>query len=182
MAARTPVLRAGHRRLPRRRGHRRARQGGRHRRARSAAHHARDRQGDHGRAVDGRRARRRGVGQEGRSRLQGLADLLVVEAAARGRGTAAKPAAAAAAKPATAAAKAPPAAATGAAAGPLEVRVPDLGDFKDVEVIEVQVEGGRRGRARDAARHARDREGDDGRAVLRRQARSRSCTSARARA
>jgi len=43
--------------------------------------------------------------------------------------------------PAPAAAKAPPAAAAGATA-PLEVRVPDLGDFKDVEVIEVLVKEG----------------------------------------
>ena len=65
-----------------------------------------------------------------------------------GEGAAAAPAAAAAAPapaaaPAAAAAPAPaPAAAPAAASGPLEVHVPDIGDFKDVIVIEVLVKPG----------------------------------------
>ena len=49
--------------------------------------------------------------------------------------------------------------------GLIEIRVPDIGNYKDVEVIEVGGEGGRqhcRGRHAD---HARNREGDDGRSV-----------------
>lgn len=69
--------------------------------------------------------------------------VLVVEAA----GAAAAPAAAApAAAPATAAAPAPAAAPVAAAApsasGPIEIHVPDIGDFKDVAVIEVFVKPG----------------------------------------
>jgi len=70
--------------------------------------------------------------------------VLVVEAA----GAAAAPAAAApAAAPAAAAAPAPVAAAPVAAAapsasGPIEIHVPDIGDFKDVAVIEVFVKPG----------------------------------------
>ena len=65
-----------------------------------------------------------------------------------GEGAAAAPAAAAAAPapaaaPAAAAAPAPaPAAAPAAASGPMEVHVPDIGDFKDVIVIEVLVKAG----------------------------------------
>ena len=63
--------------------------------------------------------------------------VIVVEAAGAAR-AAAKPAAAV-----TAAAQSAPApAAPPAAATPVEVRVPDLGDFKDVEVIEVLVKEG----------------------------------------
>ena len=51
---------------------------------------------------------------------------------------AAAPAAVAAAAPAAAA----PAAAPAAASGPVELRVPDIGDFKDVTVIEVLVKAG----------------------------------------
>ncbi|PIT77667.1 dihydrolipoyllysine-residue acetyltransferase [Limnohabitans sp. B9-3] len=68
--------------------------------------------------------------------------VLVVEAA----GAAAVPATAApavAAPVAAAAAPAPVAAApAGAASGPIEIRVPDIGDFKDVVVIEVMVKAG----------------------------------------
>uniref|UniRef100_UPI00286F178C dihydrolipoyllysine-residue acetyltransferase n=1 Tax=Limnohabitans sp. TaxID=1907725 RepID=UPI00286F178C len=69
--------------------------------------------------------------------------VLVVEAA----GVAAAPAAASASAPAVAApvaaAPAPVAAAPAAAAsGPIEIRVPDIGDFKDVAVIEVMVKPG----------------------------------------
>ena len=46
-----------------------------------------------------------------------------------------------------------------------EVRVPDIGDFSDVEIVEVQVKAGRHGCRRGAADHARDRQGGDGRAV-----------------
>ena len=74
--------------------------------------------------------------------------VLVVEAA----GTAAAPAAATAAAPANAPSAAPAAPAAtpasvavappAAASGPVEVRVPDIGDFKDVVVIEVFVKPG----------------------------------------
>ncbi len=70
--------------------------------------------------------------------------VLVVEAA----GAAAAPAAASALAPvaaapvAAAAAPAPVAAAPAAASGPIEIRVPDIGDFKDVVVIEVMVKAG----------------------------------------
>lgn len=70
--------------------------------------------------------------------------IAVVESA--DAGAAAAPAAApapAAAAPAPVAAPAPaPAAAASAATGPVEVRVPDIGDFKDVAVIEMLVKVG----------------------------------------
>ncbi|KQW96722.1 dihydrolipoamide acetyltransferase [Massilia sp. Root418] len=70
--------------------------------------------------------------------------LLLLEA--DGAGAAAAPAAAApaAAAPAPAAAAPAPAAAAApaASAGPVEVKVPDIGDFKEVEVIEVMVKVG----------------------------------------
>jgi pyruvate dehydrogenase E2 component (dihydrolipoamide acetyltransferase) len=66
--------------------------------------------------------------------------VLSVEAAAAARKPAKdKPAAAA---PATTAAPPPRPAAAAAAAAPVEVRVPDLGDFRDVEIIEVLVREG----------------------------------------
>ncbi len=66
--------------------------------------------------------------------------VLVVEAA----GAAAAPAAAApaAAAPVAAAVAAPVAAAAPSASGPIEIHVPDIGDFKDVAVIEVFVKPG----------------------------------------
>jgi pyruvate dehydrogenase E2 component (dihydrolipoamide acetyltransferase) len=63
--------------------------------------------------------------------------VLVVEAA----GAAAAPAAASTAAPAPAAVAAAPVAVAGAS-GPIEIRVPDIGDFKDVAVIEVMVKAG----------------------------------------
>src|SRR5690349_8172169 len=71
--------------------------------------------------------------------------LLIVEAdgaaaAPAAAAPAAAPAPAAAAAPAPAAAAAAPAAA--ASSGPVEVKVPDIGDFKEVEVIEVMVKPG----------------------------------------
>jgi pyruvate dehydrogenase E2 component (dihydrolipoamide acetyltransferase) len=70
--------------------------------------------------------------------------LLMVEA--EGGASAAAPAAAApapaAAAPAPAAAAPAPAAAPAASAGPVDVKVPDIGDFKEVEVIEVMVKVG----------------------------------------
>ena len=68
--------------------------------------------------------------------------VLVVEAAGVAAATAAAPAAAAA--PAVPAAAPAPVAApvVAVAAGPVEVRVPDIGDFKDVAVIEVMVKPG----------------------------------------
>jgi len=71
--------------------------------------------------------------------------LLLVEAegAAAAPAAAAPAAAAPAPAPAAAAAPAPEAAAAPAAsAGPVEVKVPDIGDFKEVEVIEVMVKVG----------------------------------------
>jgi len=70
--------------------------------------------------------------------------VLVLEA--EGAGAAAAPAPAPAAAPATAApapaAAAPAPAAAPAASGPVEVKVPDIGDFKDVAVIELLVKPG----------------------------------------
>ena len=72
--------------------------------------------------------------------------MLVLEAANGAAAPASTPAPAPAAKatPAKAAAAAPSAAAPAAApaAGPIEVVVPDIGDFKDVEVIEILVKPG----------------------------------------
>ncbi|HEX7982082.1 MAG TPA: dihydrolipoyllysine-residue acetyltransferase [Duganella sp.] len=70
--------------------------------------------------------------------------LLLLEADGAAAAPAAAPAAAAPAPaPAAAAAPAPaPAAAPAASAGPVEVKVPDIGDFKEVEVIEVMVKAG----------------------------------------
>ncbi|WP_426190122.1 dihydrolipoyllysine-residue acetyltransferase [Massilia sp. DWR3-1-1] len=71
--------------------------------------------------------------------------VLMVEAADAAAAPAAAPAAAAAAAPAAAApavAVAPAAAAPAAAGGIVEVKVPDIGDFKEVEVIELMVKVG----------------------------------------
>jgi len=70
--------------------------------------------------------------------------VLVVEAAGAAAAPAASPAAAVAPASAPAAAAAPVAAAPAAAvaSGPVEVHVPDIGDFKDVAVIEVMVKPG----------------------------------------
>src|SRR5690606_30060518 len=74
---------------------------------------------------------------------------VVVVLEAEGAAAAPAPAAPPAATPATAPAAASPApapavapAAAPAASGPVEVRVPDIGDFKDVAVIEVFVKPG----------------------------------------
>ena len=67
--------------------------------------------------------------------------LLTLEAAGEAAASAAPPPAPAAA-PSPASAPAPVAAAAPAAGGLLEVRVPDIGDFKDVAVIEVLVKPG----------------------------------------
>lgn len=69
--------------------------------------------------------------------------IALVEAAASAAAAAPAPAAATAPAPAPAAPVPPPAAAAPAApAGRIEVRVPDIGDFKDVAVIEVLVKPG----------------------------------------
>ena len=71
--------------------------------------------------------------------------LLEADGAAAAPAAAAPAPAAAAPAPAPAAAAAPapaPAAAPAASAGPVEVKVPDIGDFKEVEVIEVMVKVG----------------------------------------
>jgi len=47
----------------------------------------------------------------------------------------------------------------------IEVKVPDIGDFNDVPVIEVLVRSGRIDQDRTAADHARIGQGDHGRAV-----------------
>jgi pyruvate dehydrogenase E2 component (dihydrolipoamide acetyltransferase) len=69
--------------------------------------------------------------------------VLVVEAAGAAAAPATAPAAAPAAAPVTAAAPvAAPVAAAPVASGPVQVHVPDIGDFKDVAVIEVMVKPG----------------------------------------
>ena len=70
--------------------------------------------------------------------------VLVVEAAGAAAAPAAAPAAVVAAPVAAAApvASAPVAAAASSASGLIEIRVPDIGDFKDVAVIEVMVKAG----------------------------------------
>ena len=50
----------------------------------------------------------------------------------------------------------------------IEVKVPDIGDFKNIPVIEVLVKPGDSVKPRDSARHARVRQGDDGSAGARR--------------
>ncbi len=65
-----------------------------------------------------------------------------------------------------------------AAGGPtIEVRVPDIGDFNDVPVIEVFVKPGDTVKAERPAGHARIRQGDDGRAVAARRRRRRRAAS-----
>ncbi|MDH6165297.1 pyruvate dehydrogenase E2 component (dihydrolipoamide acetyltransferase) [Variovorax boronicumulans] len=68
--------------------------------------------------------------------------VLEAEGAAAAPTPAAAPAPAAAAPAPAAAAPAPVAAAPAAASGPVEVKVPDIGDFKDVAVIELLVKPG----------------------------------------
>lgn len=69
--------------------------------------------------------------------------IVVVEAAGGASAPAPAPAAAPAAAAAPAQASAPaPAPAPAAASGPVEVKVPDIGDFKDVAVIEILVKPG----------------------------------------
>ncbi|RZL63768.1 MAG: dihydrolipoyllysine-residue acetyltransferase [Variovorax sp.] len=68
--------------------------------------------------------------------------VLVVEAEGAAAPAAASAPAAQAAAPAAAAPAAAPVAAPAAASGPIEVKVPDIGDFKDVAVIELLVKPG----------------------------------------
>ncbi|SIQ20500.1 dihydrolipoyllysine-residue acetyltransferase [Pseudacidovorax sp. RU35E] len=71
--------------------------------------------------------------------------VLILEGEGAGAPAAAAPAPAEAAAPAPASQAAPapaPAAAAPAASGPVEIKVPDIGDFKDVAVIEVLVKPG----------------------------------------
>ncbi len=58
-----------------------------------------------------------------------------------------------------------------AGGGTVDVKVPDIGDFKDIPVIEVAGEGRRHGQEGAVAGHARIRQGDDGRSVARRRRR-----------
>jgi pyruvate dehydrogenase E2 component (dihydrolipoamide acetyltransferase) len=111
-----------HRRLQGRSGDRGAGQGRRHGQGRGLTGHPRIRQGDHGRTV------------------AGLAEgslVAVVDSGAAAQAPAAAPAPAPAA-----AAPAPAPAPAAAAAATVEVRVPDIGDFKDVPIIEVLVKVG----------------------------------------
>ena len=68
--------------------------------------------------------------------------VLVVEAAGAAAAPAAAPAAAAPVAAAPAPVAAAPVVAAPAASGPIEIHVPDIGDFKDVAVIEVFVKPG----------------------------------------
>jgi pyruvate dehydrogenase E2 component (dihydrolipoamide acetyltransferase) len=68
--------------------------------------------------------------------------VLLLEAGAAAAVPAAAPAATPAPAPSPVASAAPAAVAPVSSAGPVEVRVPDIGDFKDVEVIEVLVKVG----------------------------------------
>ncbi|MDP3865679.1 MAG: dihydrolipoyllysine-residue acetyltransferase [Rhodoferax sp.] len=68
--------------------------------------------------------------------------ILMLEAAGEAAAAAPTPAAAAAPAASAAAPEAAPAAAPAVASGPVEVRVPDIGDFKDVTVIEIMVKAG----------------------------------------
>ena len=67
--------------------------------------------------------------------------------------------------------------ATGPAVSAVEVRVPDIGDFTDVPIIEILVSPGDTVAVEDPARHARVRQGDDGRPRARSPARSSSSRS-----
>jgi pyruvate dehydrogenase E2 component (dihydrolipoamide acetyltransferase) len=73
---------------------------------------------------------------------QGSVVLMLEVAGAAAAAPAAAPSAPAAPAPAAAPAAAAPVAAAPAATGPVEVRVPDIGDFKDVTVIEMLVKVG----------------------------------------
>ena len=53
----------------------------------------------------------------------------------------------------------------------IEIKVPDIGDFKDIPVIEMLVKPGDIVDEGRLARHARDRQGDDGGALPARRAR-----------
>ncbi len=55
-------------------------------------------------------------------------------------------------------------------ANTVEVKVPDIGDFKDIPIIEVFVKPGDAVKAEDPLIIARVGQGDDGRAVARRPA------------
>jgi len=81
--------------------------------------------------------------QVGSKVKEGSVVLSLESDAAAAPAPASAPAAAPAAAPASAPAPAPaPAAAPAASSGPVEVKVPDIGDFKDVAVIEVLVKPG----------------------------------------
>ena len=88
----------------------------------------------------------------------------------RERGRCPAPAKAEVPKAQEAAPPAAPAAAAPAASGggTVDVKVPDIGDFKDIPVIEIAVKVGDKVEKEQIARHARIRQGHDGRAVARR--------------
>ena len=46
-----------------------------------------------------------------------------------------------------------------------EIRLPDIGDFKDVPIIEIQIKPGQSVRKEERSPDARKRQGDDGRAA-----------------
>ena len=160
---------AGHRRLQGRAGDRGAGQGRRHasrRRIRSSRSSPTRRRWTCRRRAPAR-SRRSSV-KVGDKVSEGTRDRCC-STAARRRG------AAPAAAPQDRRCRAPPAP-TSAPAGVAEVRVPDIGDFKDVPVIEIFVKLGRHGEGRGPARHARVRQGDDGRAGAARRASCRRST------
>ena len=140
---------------------------GRHGQGRAVADHGRVGQGLDGDSVERRPASSRssrsssatrssegsrGAGARGRRRRRGA------------RAAAAAPAPAPAAAPAPA--PAPAAAAPAAGSGPVEVRVPDIGDFKDVAVIEVLVKPGDTVKVEQTPDHGRERQGVDGDPVV----------------
>ena len=59
----------------------------------------------------------------------------------------------------------PAAAPAPAKSGTIDVAIPDIGDFKDVPIIEILVKEGETVDGGSAARHSRIRQGDDGRSV-----------------
>ena len=112
-------------------------------------------------------------GTEGQARRQGLAGLAGAAARCCGQRSRRCPlrrrkatSAKAAATQALRAAAATPAARRRSRDGSIEVVVPDIGDFKDVEVIEVLVEAGRHGGEGAVADHGGKRQGVDGDSVV----------------
>ncbi len=172
-----------HRRLQGSRSHRTAGQARRHGEGRAVA--------DHGRVATRRRWRfRRRMPASSRRLKVKLGDkvgegslVLVLEARARRAAAAAGAAAPAPLRPCQAAAAAAPAAAPRrrSGGGPVDVVVPDIGDFDEVAVIEVLRQSRRHDQGRAEPDHGRERQGVDGDPVVARRrregaSRSRSAT------